>query len=289
MESILALLLLVLLKLYPGGGPAHTLAQTCPSADVVVQEGRKQVIINIPPEKNDFHYSDLYVKPQSSFEGLSVNVTGTNGKQFVASFSADSVCFPDYGQWYKLWVSAQAHADTNTLTFRFTNGKCKRECEMSNSTESLQRFKVVAHGSSSWLLKQPGCRYVDVAQFPHSTALLTCSNNLLSNSGDAPLSVGTTIIVIVVAVIVLAGLIVLVAVRVQACRKRQHDARDPASPSTEPASDIHTMENEQCEPMDKYADSAAYILPIKDTEETYAIKKGPYELRFGSHEHGYEQ
>lgn len=273
MASILLVpLLLVLLELYPGGGLAPILAQDCPSADFVLEEGDKQIIRNIPDVVN-FSSTELYVKSQQNFVGLHLNVNGTRGVQYDAWFSAESDCFPNDGHWYKIMLSAEILSGTNTLSFRYMNGKCMRECEINNSTERLQGFTVVAFGPSSWLLEQPHrtCECKGVRLSPGSATRPTCKNAPLPTTVSTPQPVAMAATTMVVPMVVVMALVAVVVVMVWRRRQQQQSptSGNPATApqSIEPASVTHTIVNDLYEPFDKYTDTINKLL--RDEEEAH--------------------
>ena len=151
-------LVLVLLVLSPGGGLSPALAEDCDAATdkamtkggTQVKEGEKQVIINMTIEESE-DTVNLFVKPESGFKGVRLDLHGSNGTHHVAWFLVEPKCFLQ-----NKWHQTQAWANTNTddstsFSLGFDIWKCKMECRIDSPTLSQYNLSVVAHGASKWL------------------------------------------------------------------------------------------------------------------------------------------
>ncbi|XP_063847009.1 uncharacterized protein LOC135092446 [Scylla paramamosain] len=155
---LLLLPLVLLLSLSLGGFPTPTLAQEdCDAADVVVEEGELRSISNKKVQSHIVSLN-LYMKTESSFEGITVKVIGTDGIEYTAWFPAENRCFPHDDTWYELLVFAKIKNDTSTTEFGFENGLCKEKCKKDTNPPGLQSHSLGAHGTSRWTLTYPkGC------------------------------------------------------------------------------------------------------------------------------------
>ncbi|XP_063847150.1 uncharacterized protein LOC135092509 [Scylla paramamosain] len=191
MARLLLLPLVLLLSLSLGGFPTPTLAQEdCDGADVVVEEGELR-IINKKVQSHNVNLN-LYMKTESSFEGLSVTMAGTDGTEYNAWFAAEDRCFAQSGIWYELLVFLKIKNDTSTIEFGFESGLCKKKCKIETTLPTLQKYTVLAHGTSRWTFSHPpvSCPIHSLNIIDIPTVIPTCMDPPLptpaANSALAP-------------------------------------------------------------------------------------------------------
>ncbi|XP_063849719.1 uncharacterized protein LOC135093968 [Scylla paramamosain] len=139
-------LLLLLLSLSPGTAPSHTLALDCSSADAIVKEKERKVIVKVPFDEVIYNII-LFVKPESDFEGVRLDVQERDGTNHTAWLPA--VCVPRDGTWREFLV--WAGLTKTKVALRFRTGKCRKWCETKTPKHFPISVTVVAYGSSRWI------------------------------------------------------------------------------------------------------------------------------------------
>ncbi|XP_063849768.1 uncharacterized protein LOC135094004 [Scylla paramamosain] len=230
--------LLLLLALSPGNAPSPTLAQDCSAADMVVKEGQPQVINTTQVIRNGERYEGhltLFLKPESDFEGVRLDVQASNGTHHTAWFPAEEECFPRDGTWREF--EARTWKTENGFYLGFMSGRCWKECWIKIFQISLKSLSVVAYGPSRWRNEKPpkGCSVtlvrlslriqLPVCQVAPSTTTRTtnATTTIATTSGDIWTSKPThdNIIIIALSAVVVLVMVVLVAVVVVFCKKRR--------------------------------------------------------------------
>ncbi|XP_063887187.1 uncharacterized protein LOC135114896 isoform X2 [Scylla paramamosain] len=147
LSLLLLLLLLLLIALSPGGAPGPTLALDCDDANTVVKERETQVIVTMDIGTSELASIIMFVKPESDFEGVRVDVQESDGTHHSAWFPAE--CFPRNGMWQQFlpdtWITKRR------LDLRFVFHACGKECKITTVQRGPHSLSVVAHGPSRWI------------------------------------------------------------------------------------------------------------------------------------------
>ncbi|XP_063849750.1 uncharacterized protein LOC135093995 [Scylla paramamosain] len=223
-------LLLLLMALSPGTAPSPTLAVDCSSADTVVKEGQTKVIVRVRFAEIKYDLI-LFVKPESNFQGVRLDVQETDGTNHTAWLPAE--CVPSDGTWreFLVWTGLTE----NKVALRFRTGKCRKWCESESASRQPIRVTVVAYGSSRWIKRYAleGCNVAKVSttvspehlpscQQPPFTNTTTKTTNTNNTTSGTPFIVKLTQDKIIIIAAVAAGVMVVVVVMVLVvCRRRQ--------------------------------------------------------------------
>ena len=162
--TVMARVVLVLVLLVfksPGGGLGRAVAENCTAAEdkamekegIQVTEGGTQVIKNKTMIGNNITIT-LFVKPESDFKGVHLEVHGSDGTHHATWFPAEFQFSSLNNMWYQTqaWASANASTDGNTnLIFGFHIYTCKKKCRIYSPKSTQYSLSVVAHGASKWL------------------------------------------------------------------------------------------------------------------------------------------
>ncbi|XP_063846943.1 uncharacterized protein LOC135092397 [Scylla paramamosain] len=229
MPRVLQLPLVLLLSLSLGDFPTPALAQNdCNAADVVVERGEQHSFPNKEVQILKASMT-LFVKTESSFEGIIVSVHGIGGIEYTAWFPAEAECFPHDDTWHQLLAFTEIKKENSTINFGFETGSCLRICKRDKTPLGLWHQRLVAHGTSRWRTKFPpsSCATFNLNTISSPPKLPICKEP------PAPVSVMTIIIIAIVVLLFVVGLLV-VAVRVIE-KKNWLWAKSYTSPNNSPA------------------------------------------------------
>ncbi|XP_063879727.1 uncharacterized protein LOC135110945 [Scylla paramamosain] len=147
---LLLLLLLLLVSLSPGGAQSPNLALDCNAVLIVVKKLQKQIISSKQFTWSEaFSNSSLFVKPESDFEGVRLNVQSndsTNHHQTVL-FPAEE-CLPRNGKWLQFDTGIRKRRKRHVLYA--SCGKSRKGYTIS-VLQGVHTLSVEAHGSSRWI------------------------------------------------------------------------------------------------------------------------------------------
>ncbi|XP_063850105.1 uncharacterized protein LOC135094181 [Scylla paramamosain] len=223
MESVLLLLVVaVVAALGSEGASSFTHAVDCSAADILVGNGEAKLIESMNV-KGGAGYFNLYMKPESGFKGVQVQVEETDGANHSAWFRYGSVCFPRREEWVQFmagtWITR------NGLFLRFRSSKCWFYCKTESSLRQPISLSMVAHGPSRWMKgfppKECGMIYYDPAtseylnscsQIPFTTTATSSTNAENLSIYKLTLNKKTIIAVLAAGVAVVAAVVVVVAV-----------------------------------------------------------------------------
>ncbi|XP_063858246.1 uncharacterized protein LOC135099711 isoform X2 [Scylla paramamosain] len=257
----LSFLLLVLVLALPVGAPCPSPGQKCSAADIAVKEGDTIIGIFSMETGKDSIYGSLYVRPDASFQGVTVVVQGSHGTNGVW-FPIPSQCFPDRSSWWemqvKIWIEKKIATYEGIFVAVFVTRLegCTFGCSMNVVDKKFYRLEVAAHGPSSWRMTAPNAscptvRVLSQARFslptcqgsPSSRSPVMCPTGTddLKPSTPSPSPMHPTvpvlvpvsevvIVVIVVVVVVVVGVVVGVIVTVKV--RTSLAQRTPAAPAT---------------------------------------------------------
>lgn len=180
-----------------------------------------------------------------------MNVTLTDGKEYLAWFPNVSDCFPHHDQWYGVGLAGFKYSFRNEIGFMFNTGTCRRSCDMKTISQDILECGVVAHGPSRWLLQQlpdESCGYVDWPREWSLNAAPNCKKLPHAfTTPEPPTTITTTMVIYIVVSVVVTSVVlttVVQAVMKFICRTNQQD-QQPAtsSPATAPPQPVNTQGN----------------------------------------------
>lgn len=231
-------LLLLLLGLSPRGGPNPTLALDCDAADTVVREAQTRIVKTDDFEKIRSNGDlKLFVKAESGFRGVLLEVEESDGSRHTAWFPAED-CYPPIDSWqeFRAWAGTTATG----FDLRLRSGACRKWCESTTPSRKPVSLSVVAYGPSKWITGKPqqGCDVTfDIG--PSAKRLPTCQEPTHNTTVTPYLyhanSTYTTRPHTVIIVSLAAGLVVMavVVVVVVVCWKR-NSVKSPTEVRVQP-------------------------------------------------------
>ncbi|XP_045137083.1 uncharacterized protein LOC123519663 [Portunus trituberculatus] len=231
MARVLPPLLLLLMPLSPGIAPSATLAMDCNAADTIVKEGQTKVILRVRFHEVKYNLI-LFVKPDTDFEGVRLDVQETDGTNHTAWLPEE--CIPRDGTWreFLVWTGL-----TETkIALRFRTGKCRRWCESETTLRQPIRITVVAHGPSRWIKRYTpeNCNVTNVlnvdperlsiCQEPPSISTTTKATNFNNTPSGSLLTSkliqNKMIIMIIATSVVVAVAVITMVLVLLVCRRR---------------------------------------------------------------------
>ena len=147
MKILVKVVLQLLIAFLPLDRLSPTLAVDCDSADIVLAAGESKVI-SITHTAGNAGSINLFVKPESDFEGVELIVYGSDGSDNGEWFPAEPECFLQDNTWRQLLAVLQIYIDDQTFNLDLQTGACSMGCEINITSPSFQSLRMVGHGPS---------------------------------------------------------------------------------------------------------------------------------------------
>ncbi|XP_045135348.1 uncharacterized protein LOC123518560 isoform X4 [Portunus trituberculatus] len=231
---------LLLVLAMPVGAPCPAPGQNCAAADVAVKEGDASVTSQSKQTSTENISWNMYVRPDDSFQGVSLVAQGSQGKQRVW-FPIPEHCFPDKSWWWEMNVGVMLQKTSTPFAAVFVvrlDG-CAMSCTINTLDVGIYKLELTAHGPSSWRTKAPNasCTIVRVpsksritvtdCQAPPVPRLPVMCPTVSPGASSFVVEVVVVVVVVTVVGVVVA---VVLAVKVRISLAERMPASEPEAP-----------------------------------------------------------